>query len=113
MWGLERRLLGRATATSWACLAAIEGKAAAYLLRDVEAGSESPQAAERDFAVLLGLWMDDLWELWREQAAGRLSRDDYLLQAAQVRDRFTQWLASQQGLPKYVARLQKRILIQS
>ena len=85
----------------------------AHLLRDVEAGCESPKAAERDFAVFLGLWMDDLWELWREQAAGRLSRDDYLWQAVQIRDRLTQWLAAQQGLPKYAARLQKRILSQS
>lgn len=84
----------------------------AHLLRDVEACCQSPKAAEREFGLQLALWMGDLWALWREQASERLSRGDYLTQAAQARDDLIAWLARQQSLPKYAARLQKRILSQ-
>lgn len=85
----------------------------AHLLRDVEACCESSQQTEQDFGLLLALWMEDLWALWRAQAHGTLSQADYLLQAAQMRDEVTAWLARQKSLPKHAARLQKRILSQS
>lgn len=84
----------------------------AHLLRDVEACCQSVKAAEREFGLTLALWMEELWELWREQARETLSQADYLIQAAQARDALTAWLARQKGLPKYATRLQKRVLSQ-
>jgi len=84
----------------------------AHLLRDIEACCESPQAREEAFGLQLGLWLTDLWDLWREQAAGTLAEADYLLRAAEVRDQLLVWLEGFEDLPKRAARLRKRILTQ-
>lgn len=84
----------------------------AHLLRDVEACCQSPKAAEREFGLTLALWMEDLWTVWREQAAGTLSQGEYLIQAARGRDDLVEWLTRQKSLPKHATRLQKRILSQ-
>lgn len=82
----------------------------AHLLRDVEACCESPKARERDFGLQVALWMEDLWGLWREQAAGTLSRETYLTQAGAMQEALVAWLSRQKSLPKAAARLQQRMV---
>lgn len=84
----------------------------AHLLRDVEACCQSPKKVEQDFGLQVALWMEDLWQMWREQASGKLSQTDYLTQAFHMQEALTAWLVRQKSLPKQAARLQKRILSQ-